>query len=298
VVEENSRIDVLALFHNDLDRVDAWLDQVARTSVPIRLLLLDNASTDGTADALAARLPDLGCPARLYRSARNNGFARGVNLLFEQVSGEFAFLLNSDAEPDPDCIGRLLDRARSDAGIGICEARQAPVSHPKAVDPETGETTWCSGAAALVRTEAFAAVGGFDERLFFMYCEDIDLSWKMWLSGWKCVFVTEAVVEHPAGGETIRSPRSGRRRGLAHYFSFRNSIFIYYRFRRPGQWKILARFLLKRFGSRRYSFGSKALFAIAFVDHIRYIPYLLRTRRTWGDRDHPWIRLDETSLVE
>ena len=88
----------------------------------------------------------------------------------------------------------------------------------------------------------------------------------------------------------------GKRRTRENYFSFRNSIFLFYRF---GSWadrSVLWKFLLKRFLSRAYSFRSKILFAFALVDHIRYIPYLLQTRDFWGNSKHPWVRLTETSL--
>ena len=297
-MHSSPRIDVLTLFHNGRHLVDSYLDAIARTSVPIALHILDNGSTDGTADAIAARLPGLDFPVHLHRSVRNHGFAGGMNRLAGQVDGEFMFVLNSDARPAPDCIERLVLRARSDPEIGICEARQCPEEHPKAVDVQTGETTWCSGAAALIRSLPFREAGGFDEKLFFMYCEDIDLGWKMWLGGWKCVYVTEATVEHRSGASRNANPRAAAIRRREHYFSFRNSLFIYHRYRKPGEKRLLLSFLSKRFVSRRYSFRSKVLFAIAFVDHIRYIPYLRRTRRTWGVRNHLWIRLKETSLAE
>lgn len=291
-------IDVFTLFNNTPERVDPFLDGVSRIRIPITLRILDNGSTDATGDAIARRIGDLDFPVCFHRSVRNHGFAGGMNLLAGQSNSRYVLILNSDAFPRPDCLDLLIARAEADPRIGICEARQEPDEHPKAVDTRTGETTWCSGAAALIRREAFEAVGGFDDKLFFMYCEDVDLSWKMWLGGWKCVYVHEAVVEHRR--KSLRSADSagrGRLR-LENYFSFRNSLFIYHRFGRRAQGRLPWNFLLKRFLSRRYSFRSKALFAIAFIDHIRYIPYLRRTRRTWGDREHPWIRLNETSLAE
>jgi GT2 family glycosyltransferase len=291
-------IDVFTLFHNTPGLVDPFLDCVSRLRSPVTLHLLDNGSTDRTGDAIARRIGDLVVPVRFHRSVRNHGFAGGMNLLAGQSNAPYVLVLNSDAFPRPDCVDLLLARARQDPRIGICEARQAPEEHPKAVDDPTGETTWCSGAAALIRREAFDAVGGFDARLFFMYCEDIDLSWKMWLTGWKCVYVKNAVVEHRR--KPLRSPDPGNRGRLRgeNYFSFRNSLFVYHRFRGRSQSRLPWSFLQKRFLSRRYSLRSKALFAIAFIDHSRYIPYLRRTRRTWGDRAHPWIRLNETSLAE
>ncbi len=214
-----------------------------------------------------------------------------MNLLAEMGAAEFMFILNPDTELEEGALETLLTRADSDPGIGIAEARQFPREHPKTSDPVTGETTWCSGAAALIRRSAFRSAGGFDERLFFMYCEDVDLSWKLWLKGWKCVYVRDAVVRHFTQDLT-----PGKRRTLENYFSFRNSLFLFYRFGSADQWRVLWNFLARRLLSSSYSFKSRILFGIAFIDHIRYIPYLLHTRDTWSGVKHPWIRFEETSL--
>jgi GT2 family glycosyltransferase len=286
-------IDILTVFHDGRHLVEPYLESVRRIGTPTTLYLLDNASKDGTAEALGNRVAGLDSPCHFFRSDRNDGFARGINLLARQGRGEYVFLLNPDAEVAPDCLDRLIERAEADPGIAICEARQQPTEHPKAYDPATGETTWCSGAAALIRRTAFDEVGGFDDRIFFMYCEDVDLSWKLWLSGWKCVYVPEALVGHDTS-----QPRPRWRRRMENYYSFRNSLFLFHRFARKGDLSILLGFLLKRFMSQRYSLTRKALFTIAFADHIRYIPYLVTTRRKWGNRAHSWIRLTETSLSE
>jgi len=262
-----------------------------KISIPVTAYFLDNNSGDGTAEAIAA--VDLPFPTYVLRSLHNHGFARGMNFLARQGKAEFIFLLNPDTELHAECLERLLARAESDSRIGICEARQSPREHPKAFDVLTGETTWCSGAAALIRRSAFEELGGFDERLFFMYCEDVDLSWKLWLKGWKCIYLRDAVVEHFT--QDLMGLKSRR---LENYFSFRNSLFLFYRF---GSWKersVFWTFLRRRLLSMKYTFKSKILFAIAFVDHIRYIPYLLHTRRVWSGQKHPWIRLKETSLLD
>ncbi len=286
-------IDILTVFHDGRHLVEPYLESVGGIRTPTTLYLLDNASKDGTAELLGNRVSDLNSPCHFFRSDRNDGFARGINLLARQGKGEYVFLLNPDAEVAPDCLDRLIERAEADPGIAICEARQQPTEHPKAYDKSTGETTWCSGAAALIRRTAFDEVGGFDDRIFFMYCEDVDLSWKLWLTGWKCVYVPEALVGH----DTSR-PRPRWRRRMENYYSFRNSLFLFHRYARKGDLTVLIGFLLKRFMSRRYSLTGKALSTIAFADHIRYIPYLVTTRRKWGNRAHSWIRLTETSLAE
>ena len=284
-------IDVFVITHNSRHLLPGLLAGLQRVSIPITAYFLDNASDDGTADLLADRIPALPFRSYVLRSLRNNGFARGMNLLSRQSRGEFMFLLNPDTELERGCLETLVNRATSDSRIGICEARQVPREHPKAWDRESGETTWCSGAAALIRRQAFEEAGGFDERLYFMYCEDIDLSWKLWLAGWKCAFVPDAVVQH-----FTQDLLPGKKRTVENYFTFRNSLFLYYRFASRSDRPLLRNFIRKRFFSGDYSMRSKALFLIALVDHIRYIPYLLHGRDRRGTHGHPWIRLEETSL--
>ena len=284
-------IDVLVVLYNSEKFIQPLLDSIQRVSVPITLYLLDNASTDRTVEKLAAALESYPVRTYLLRSLVNNGFARGMNLLARQGSGKFIFMLNPDAELEEGCIERLLDRLTKDVSIGVCEARQQPREHPKTYDPATGETSWCTGAAILIRRKAFEELGGFDERIFFMYCEDVDLSWRLWQKGWRCVYVRDAVVRHFTQDLT-----AGKRRTRENYFTFRNSLFLFYRFGSLRQMHVIWAFLQKRFLSASYTLRSKILFAIALIEHIRYIPYLLQTRDIRSGGKHPWIRFEETSL--
>jgi len=288
-----AEIDVLIVLYNSSNFIQPLIESLRRITIPVKVYFLDNASRDNTSEKLAAALPTLHQPTYFLRSLTNNGFARGMNLLAAQGTSEFMFMLNPDTELEESCLERLLTRAQEDQRIGMCEARQQPREHPKIYDPQTGETTWCTGAAVLVRRNAFDEVGGFDERIFFMYCEDVDLSWKFWLRGWKCIYVPAAVVRH-----YTQDIIPGKRRTVENYFSFRNSLFLFYRFGCWTEKRVLYRFFLNRFVYGKYSFRSKLLYVFAFVDHIRYIPYLLRTRYLWCARGHRWVRLDETSLAD
>jgi len=286
-------VDILIVLYNSAGFIQPLLESLRRITVPVHFYFLDNGSNDAGAKILAAALPTFPPRTHFLRSLTNNGFARGMNLLAGQGTGEFIFMLNPDTELEEGCLERLLNRAQEDPAIGMCEARQQPREHPKVYDAQTGETTWCTGAAVLLRRKAFEEVGGFDERIFFMYCEDVDLSWKFWLRGWKCIYVPDAIVRH-----YTQDIIPGKKRTVENYFSFRNSLFLFYRF---GCWKdnrVLFDFLLNRFLFGNYSFRSRVLYAFAFVDHIRYIPYLLRTRDLWCARQHPWVRLKETSLAD
>jgi GT2 family glycosyltransferase len=285
-----SGVDVLIVLYNNSRFIQPLVDSLRRITIPVTLYFLDNASTDDTAAVLPAALTKLPFRSYFLRSLKNNGFARGVNLLATQATAPFIFLLNPDTELEEECLEKLVLKAESDSAIGICEARQWPREHPKKYDPATGETSWCTGACVLIRRQAFEEIGGFDERLFFMYCEDVDLSWKFWASGWKCIYVRGAVVRH-----YTQDLLPGKKRTLENYFSFRNSLFLFYRFGSRSERPVLYRFLLNRFVSGKYSLRSRVLYAFAFVDHIRYIPYLLQTRHPCRGKRHAWILLEQTS---
>ncbi len=285
-------VDVLVVLYNSGQFVHTLLASLRRLSIPVNLYMLDNASDDDTVRRATAEASQFRFPVYFLRSLRNNGFARGMNLLARQGNGDFLFLLNPDAELEDGCLETLLKRAQSDSTIGICEARQWPKEHPKTHDAATGETSWCSGAAALIRRQAFEQAEGFDEHLFFMYCEDVDLSWRLWNTGWKCIYVPDAVIRH-----YTQDLAPAKRRTRENYFTFRNSLFLFYRY---GAWNgrtLCWNFLWVRLTCSKYTLRSKLLFIIAFIDHIRYIPYLLHKRGIWSNRHHPWVRLEETSLA-
>ncbi len=128
----------------------------------------------------------------------NLGFGCANNALLEAgaAAANHVLLLNQDAIPEPGALQRLWDIALADdPDVAAWEMRQVPYEHPKDYDPVTGETGWCSAAALLIRADALKAVGGFEPR-FFMYCEDVDLSWRLRCAGWRLRYVPQAAVVH------------------------------------------------------------------------------------------------------
>ena len=80
--------------------------------------------------------------------------------------------------------------------MGIVEARQIPLEHPKKFDPVDGSTSWASGACMMIRAELLQQVGGFDGDSFFMYCDDVDFSWRARLAGYQVIHQPSARVFH------------------------------------------------------------------------------------------------------
>ncbi len=175
--------------------------------------MVDNDPEAATARALAGA--PVSPSVRVLRAGVNLGYTRGANLAAAEAHGEWLFFLNPDSLAERDCLQRLLEAVdAADVAVvgaqvllpdGRVNAGENPVNlagvswsggygrhreHGPARD-----TAAVSGAALLVRREAFLAVGGMCP-LFFMYVDDTDLAWRMRLSGRRVRYAPEAVVVH------------------------------------------------------------------------------------------------------
>jgi GT2 family glycosyltransferase len=174
----------------------------------------------------------------------NSGSARGHNLLAKDATADFLVLLNPDVILTPNFFMDVM-RPFNELGdeAGIAEARQSPIEHSKDYDVETGETSWATGACTVIPRAVFEAVGGYDADTFFMYCDDVDLSWRVRLTGRKVIFLPDVPVFHakrlsPTGAW---QPTSAER-----YYSAEAALLMAYKWSQPAILKrILTRFTLE-----------------------------------------------------
>src|SRR5919199_2774106 len=207
----------------------------ASSDVPVEAVVVDNASADGSADAVAANFPQ----AKLVRLPRNMGFGMANNQGLKHAQGRFILLLNPDVTVDPDCVGRLADFllvrpdvgavgpriTRPDGSLDFAARRSFPspsvafyrlvglsrlfpksarfgrynmghVSADKAHEMDSG-----TAACLLVRRAAIDRVGFFDPD-FFMYGEDLDLCYRLKRGGWKVYYLPSALAVHVKGAAT------------------------------------------------------------------------------------------------
>ena len=144
--------------------------------------------------------------------------------ILEGRESPFIFLLNADTEIDPDCLNELVETMADDEAVGMAEAKQSPKEHPRWYNPQTLETGWCSGGGVLIDCHALREVGLFDND-FFLYCEDVDLSWRMWLHGWKCKINPQAIYTHFTEDLDTNKDQS-----VQQYYSLRNGFWMHYKF--------------------------------------------------------------------
>jgi hypothetical protein len=223
-----------------------WTDSIAR------IVVVDNASSDGSADGIADRFADL--PVEVIFNDQNLGFARACNQGARAGSAPYLLFLNPDAEVFDHSISRPLQYMESveNADVGICGVqlldKSGTVSRTCARFPTLGRLTaqafglnkipglkhtgmhmkdWDHGHTAevdqvmgsffMIRRQLFEALGGFDER-FFVYFEEVDLSFRARSIGYKSVYLADAQAYHAGGGT------SGQVKAMRLFYSLRSRL--------------------------------------------------------------------------
>lgn len=235
-------LSILILSWNTREMTLECLEALAR-DVPRRareVIVVDNGSTDGSADAIAEQFPHV----RLIRNPDNRYYSGGNNQAAELARGRFFCLLNSDTQVTPGALDTLVDwlevhpdhaavapQLRSfDGNVQRHCSRQVGLLDPLVDSTSLGAIppgTWVksrtrmeefdnltsrdieqpSTTAMVLRAEDFWAVGGFDSDILVFFT-DVDLCRKLWKRGRRIHFLADTAIFHHLGGSTRRSGRS------------------------------------------------------------------------------------------
>ncbi len=237
--------------------VDTAKKEAAADNVPVRIMVVDNGSGDGSVATISAAHPDI----EVIDSGGNLGFSKGNNIALRTVASPYAMLLNSDAFIQPGAFRRLIDLMEANPEIGVIGPR---VLNPDGTDqdyprafptisemairalkgpqfPAQGKDPHAPiaidrvhGCCLMTRKSVLEQIGLLDEQ-FFMYDEDMDWCLRAQKIGWKLFLVPDATVIHLGGQTSGRAP-SGRRRSATlrafnprMSFELRKSRYILYR---------------------------------------------------------------------
>jgi GT2 family glycosyltransferase len=219
----------------------------------IEIIVVDNASTDGTAEMVNLEFPRV----KLLVNSQNLGYTKANNIGINHSRGKYILLLNPDTIVHQGALQALIDCAESHPEAGIIGAKllnpDGSVQRSARSFPDIGaglfrntflgrlfpnnpfvrrylladfgydevrEVDWVSGAAMLVRRDLIERIGVLDER-FWAYCEDVDLCWRAWQAGYKVLFCPNAVITHKVG-------RSSDQRLVPSLIQHHKSMWLFY----------------------------------------------------------------------
>jgi GT2 family glycosyltransferase len=209
-------ISVIVVNWNRKELLRACLRSLERqTGVAFEIILVDNGSSDGSADMAEEEFR-----ASVIRNAENRGFCAANNQGIRAAAGEFIALLNNDAEAEPGWLEALWLACASAPDVGMAASKILVWEAPRTIDkaghlifpdgqnrgrgsgmPDCGqfdrqeEVLWPDGCAALYRRGMLDQIGGFDED-FFAYGDDAELGLRARIAGWRCIYTPKAVVRH------------------------------------------------------------------------------------------------------
>lgn len=244
------RAAVVILNYNGASMLTRFLPSVLKYSADAEIVVADNASTDDSVAVMREQYPTV----RLLQLDRNYGFAEGYNRALKQVDAEYYLLLNSDVEvtegwlhpmlsfmdAHPDAVacqpkllacdrkthfeyagasGGFIDRY----GYPYCRGRLfGTVEEDKGQYDDVCRIFWATGAAMMVRSNAYWSAGGLDGR-FFAHMEEVDLCWRMQARGGAVYVVPQSKVYH-VGGATLNKANPHKT-----FLNFRNNLLMLYK---------------------------------------------------------------------
>lgn len=241
VIDTKSTVAIIIVNWNGVHHLRELLPAMAsQTRAPDEIIVVDNASTDGSLDFIQAT-PGV----KLIALPSNRGFAGGNVAGLESTKCDYVVLLNNDTLPAPGWLAALTRCADDCSDVGIVASvmttwdgnqidtagdgctvtgRGFKLKEGKPVDTLTGPSYVFSGCAgaALYKRQMLLEIGFLDER-FFLNGEDTDLAFRANLLGWRAIVCTAALVRHRVSGSL------GQHSDKAVFFSARNHIWLFYK---------------------------------------------------------------------
>jgi GT2 family glycosyltransferase len=240
-------VSVVILNYNGAKWLERCLGSLQRQTIfsQIEVIVADNLSSDGS-DALAEKLVRDWPNGRFIQNGANYGFCEGNNRGAKPATGKYLFFLNNDAWLEPDCLDILIRET---------EAANASAATPLVMDfdddtfqslgasgfdifglatsrlphSDTREVLMPEGCSYLIERKLFEELGRFDAE-FFMFADEFDLSWRVWISGHRAVAVPAARLHHrgaanvnpQGGGKVVEFRTSDAKR----FYANRNSLLV------------------------------------------------------------------------
>lgn len=258
MANEAPLVYIVMLNWNGLEVSTECLRSVGKMTYPnYRIIVVDNGSTDGSADELLRIFPHI----LLIKLEENRGFTGGCNVGIRkaiELGAKYVLLLNNDTTVAADLLDLLIAAAEADETVAVINPKILFADRPDRIWYAAGSYNWwlgmpsyhykqkdspfptepqyitfATGCAMLLRVAALRQVGLFDER-FFGYAEDVDLVVRLLHAGYRALYVPTARVLHKDEYTYSRLPRPAAKT----YLSTRNKLLLMAKHARPWQWLV------------------------------------------------------------
>jgi hypothetical protein len=313
-------ISVIIPNWNGARYIEVCLGSLERqTYKDFEMIFVDNDSKDNSVEIVKRRFPE----ARVVLLKSNRGFAAAANEGIRVSRGDYIALLNNDTEADPCWLQELLEGMKKSEAIGMCASKIIQFDDRSKLDTtgdgftkfgvsikrghnqpaegyQTGDFVFgACAAAAFYRRSLFDRTGLFDEDFFCIY-EDVDMSFRAQLAGFRCLYVPGAIVYHLVGGT------AGTKNDFTLYFGQRNLETVFFK-NVPAQ--LLLKYLPVHFAYNFSAFvyyligGKGKLFFQSKTDAARQLKGTLQKRKAIQKRKKVSVEyldelLDKQSLVK
>lgn len=210
-----TKVTVIIPNYKNIAFIKDCLKSLENQNYAFEIIIVNNSSQDGSNEYIKNDHPEI----TLIENNENLGFATAVNQGIKASKSEYVFLLNNDTELDSNCISYLIKCIDKDKNIFAVSSKIIQYHDKSKMDDAGDEYTIfgftkrvgygkspelynkereifsaCAGAA-LYRTSVFDEIGLFDTN-FFAYMEDIDISYRARIYGYKCIYCPQAIVYH------------------------------------------------------------------------------------------------------
>lgn len=224
------KISVIVTNWNGVSLLKKYLHNVIINSPEAsEILLADDASTDESlvfAKTLQKKYPKL----KIISHPDNLGFSRNSNDAVNSAKGDYVVLLNSDIDPQPGYISQAIKHFDKDVlGVGFCEIGHENyakikfsggyLQHEPQYSSHIHISGWLSGGSSIINKKIFQKLGGFDPVYEPFYSEDLDLGYRAWKSGYRCLWDPKAKIYHKHESTTSKFPKR-----LLNYVKERNRL--------------------------------------------------------------------------
>jgi len=278
----------------------------------LEVIFFDNGSSDDSVDLVRKIFSD-NPHLTIIENSRNIGLAKAANICAKIASGKYLLFLDTDTQIEGNCVKEIVNVLEKNPNVGGGQCKllyiddrkifystgtfldTVGICHYRGVNKiDKGQYNSISsifaaiGAAFFVRKELFDRLGGFDED-YFTWGEDIDLCWRIWLSGHKVIFIPTAVVYHKGSGT---SGRVNERRRVC--ITYRNWIITKVKNHEKARNMVIYLFFLFLFGV----INIKKSYLVAILSSISY--NILHFKETWRKRlqVQPLITITTKQLIE